>query len=140
MTVAERATKQRIFLEIFREQGNVKASCKAAGVARRTFYSWRKVDDAFKVQLEDAQEEAADTLETEAWERATGEGGKRPSDTLLIFLLNGLRPDKYVRRVHHSGKVESGARVVVTIPDNGRDPEMLPKPEPDTEKKSKTVH
>jgi hypothetical protein len=64
-----------------------------------------------------AKEMAADRLEEEAWRRAVdgveepvgfyrGEPGayvRRYSDTLLIFLLKGLRPEKYRERYEHSG-------------------------------------
>jgi hypothetical protein len=68
--------------------------------------------EGYKKAFEDAAEEAADLLETEARRRAL-EGVEEPvfyqgqqcgtvhkySDTLLIFLLKGCRPEKYVERV-----------------------------------------
>jgi hypothetical protein len=68
-----------------------------------------------------ALEQAADLLEAEARRRAV-EGVTKPimykdkvattvqeySDTLLIFLLKGTRPQKYreLRQTEHSGRVE----------------------------------
>lgn len=64
----------------------------------------------------DAQDDAADSLEAEATRRARlgvsepiYQGGKLVgykrnfSDTLLIFLLKGLRPEKFKDRHEHSG-------------------------------------
>ena len=74
----------------------------------------------FDAAFEDAMEEAADLLESEARRRAhdgveepvfgslggnqgSGEVGRirKYSDTLLIFLLKGARPDKYRERQEH---------------------------------------
>ncbi len=67
--------------------------------------------------LSGAEEVAADRLEAEAWRRAV-EGVERPvgwyqgkpggyvkeySDVLLIFLLKGLRPEKYRERMELKG-------------------------------------
>ena len=96
------------FLEALAESGNVKLSCQAAGVGRRTAYDHRAKDAAFASAWADAMEEAADLLEQEAVRRAV-EGVDKPvyqggrmvgivkeySDTLLIFLLKGARPNKY---------------------------------------------
>jgi hypothetical protein len=70
--MAEQQTERRQarFLKAYRESGNIKASCKAAGIARSTFYEWRGSDEAFKAQLPDAKEDACDTLEFAAYERA----------------------------------------------------------------------
>jgi hypothetical protein len=75
-----------------------------------------------------AKEMAADRLEEEAWRRAVdgvdepvgfyrGKPSawvKRYSDTLLIFLLKALRPEKYRERYEHSGP-EGGAIPVMVV-------------------------
>jgi hypothetical protein len=77
-----------------------------AGIDRGTHYHWLK-DPEYKAQFEAAQVQAADMLEDEAIRRAfhgvekpITVAGKREiiresSDTLLIFLLKGARPQKY---------------------------------------------
>ena len=70
LTPVERARKQQRFLKEYRESGNIKHSCKVAGINRSTFYEWRDHDEAFKAQLPDAVEDAHDTLEYAAHERA----------------------------------------------------------------------
>lgn len=112
--------KKRAFLAAFAETGNISLSCQAAGVRRSTYYEWTEHDGAFGVALAAAREAAIDKLEEEARRRAvegvtreTGvyHNGKliateveiKYSDTLLIFLLKGLRPEKYRERMDVTG-------------------------------------
>lgn len=107
------------FLEALAATGNVRFACKAAGIGRTTAYRGKEADPAFGEQWDDACDDAADVLELEARRRAT-QGvertryvrvGKNPktglidyqkvvereySDTLLMFLLRGIRPEVYV--------------------------------------------
>ena len=62
--------------------GNVSAACSAAGVGRRTYYDWVQRDEEFRARLKDAEQEAAERLEAEAYRRAV-EGYEEPSRTLL---------------------------------------------------------
>ena len=93
---------------------------------RQTVYDWRAADSDFAAAWDDALDQAADTMEREAFRRAVegveetvygrvdrysdGEIGKvrKYSDTLLIFLLKGARPEKYRERqqVEHTGRLE----------------------------------
>jgi hypothetical protein len=78
-----------------------------AGIDKGTHYDWLRKDPEYKAQFEAAQVQAADILEDEAVRRAyvgvekpITVAGKREvireySDTLLIFLLKGARPNKY---------------------------------------------
>lgn len=88
-----------------------------AKVPRRTVYSWQEHDEAFSHDFKQAEIEATEILEGEAFRRAydgveserfTRFGIERRveySDTLLIFLLKARAPDKYRDRqsVEHSG-------------------------------------
>lgn len=106
------------FLAELAKRGNVRDACKAARIARATPYRWREADPDFAAAWRDALDQAADVLEREAFRRAvtgvqepvfgslgpgqgTGEVGavRKYSDTLLIFLLKGARPEKYRERV-----------------------------------------
>jgi hypothetical protein len=119
--------KKRAYLHAFAETGNGVLAAKAAKVCRKTTYNWTQADKEFVAALADATEMAGDRLEAEAWRRAHDglvrykflKNGKpilhpvtkQPyyeleySDTLLIFLLKGIRPAKYRERqsVEHSG-------------------------------------
>jgi len=70
LTPEQRERKQARFLKEYRESGNIKYSCKVAGIHRSTFYEWRDHDEVFKAQLPDAAEDARDTLEFAAYDRA----------------------------------------------------------------------
>jgi hypothetical protein len=107
--------KQQRFIEVFSETANIKYSCRAAGIDRRTFYRWKENDEAFRKLYENAEPEADDTLEYAAYLRAV-EGIEEPmvsmgkvirddvgepmmvrkySDQLLITLLKARMPQKY---------------------------------------------
>lgn len=107
--------KKRAFLAAYARLGNVTQAATAAGIDRSTHYAWLREEgpegDAYRAAFAQAEEEAADWLEAEARRRAVEgveepvyQGGKkvgtvrRYSDTLLIFLLKGARPDKYADR------------------------------------------
>lgn len=81
------------FLAHYRNNGNVRAACKVAGISRQTFYDWKKYDAAFAAAFEIAREESIDVLEAIARKRA-----QESSDTLVIFLLKSLRPEVYRER------------------------------------------
>lgn len=70
LTPEQRERKQARFLKAYRESGNIKYSCEVAVISRQAYYDWRDHDEAFKVQLPDAIEDAHDTLEFAAYERA----------------------------------------------------------------------
>ncbi len=108
---------KRAFLAAFRETGNVRLTCKAAGVGRSSHYRWLEDDPAYREAFDQAKEDATDVLEAEAHRRAVegveeqvgwyrGVAGgtvRRYSDVLLIFLLKSLRPDRYRERVDVRG-------------------------------------
>jgi hypothetical protein len=114
--------KKAAFLESYRVLGNISRACRDAEINRSTYYDWTEHDEAFSAALNVAREEAIESLEAEARRRAV-EGVEREtgvyhnglliatevetkySDTLLIFLLKGLKPEKYRERmdVNHSG-------------------------------------
>lgn len=99
------------FIETLRESCNVSEAARAAGIARRTAYDWRDGDVEFASAWDDAEQDAADKLEREAWRRAV-EGTDKPisfqgvvtasykeySDKMLEILLKAHRPEKFVER------------------------------------------
>lgn len=100
--------KREKFLEALAEVGNVTQAAALAGAGRASVYEWRAADVEFAEAWEAALDAAADKLEQEAWRRATQgidepvhyqgqrvDMVRRYSDTLLIFLLKGARPEKY---------------------------------------------
>lgn len=127
---------EKAFFTCLAETGNVRRSCIAAAISRSTVYSFRGQYQDFRESWDAALQEAMDVLEEEAYRRAvTGlkrlkfEKGKpvidlstgeqyfehEYSDTLLIFLLKGGRPEKFRDRHEvtgaNGGPLESSVRV-----------------------------
>lgn len=100
--------KKDLFLDRFREFASISRAAKAAKVERNEHYRWLKSDPKYAAAFDEAQDVAAQALEDEAIRRGKDgvdepvyQGGqkvgtiRRYSDTLLIFLLKGMRPAKY---------------------------------------------
>ena len=98
-TLAHNRAAMDRFLDRLRNSGNIRASCDAADVPRRTVYRWRDRFVTFREEWEEALEDACDVLELEAWRRAM----KENSDRLLMFLLKAHRPDRFKDRHDISG-------------------------------------
>lgn len=127
------------FLKILAEKGNVTDASQIVGISRQTAYQHRRTDEKFAKAWAEAEEEVADKLEAEAYRRAV-EGVQKKvfyrdqhidtiseySDRLLIVLLRARNPKRFTpeKKLEHSGDVGQ-ARILITIPDNGRDPELV---------------
>lgn len=104
------------FLAVLRETCNVSEAARAIGVSRRAVYDWREAHADFRADWEDAEQEAADKLEREAWRRAV-EGTDKPvtfhgaitatykeySDRMLELLLKAHKPEKYREKDQNAG-------------------------------------
>ena len=108
-----RHPKKRAFLSAYAHCGNISQAAEMSGVGRASHYEWLKKDDNYAKAFEDALEQFVDILEAEADRRAilgvdepVFQGGqqvgvrRKYSDTLLMFRLNGLAPEKYKYRSH----------------------------------------
>lgn len=126
--------RHKAFLSAFSKCGSITQAAKAAGVDRHQHYAWLQERAGYREAFQDACNEVADNLESEAIRRAhtgvfeptvhqgqfvypqktkvdpkTGEeivirarkpfGIVKYSDSLLQFLLKGLRPERYRDRV-----------------------------------------
>lgn len=110
---------REIFLDTLRASCNVSEAAREAGMSRRSAYDWRDADPDFAKDWADAEQEAADKLEREAWRRGV-EGTDKPisfqgvitatykeySDRMLEILLKAHRPEKFTDRLknEHTGK------------------------------------
>lgn len=119
--------KGAAFLAALADTGIICRACEVSGVGRSTVYEWRE-DPAFEARFRLAVDEATERLELEARRRAL-EGTDKPvyqggqlvgyireySDTLLIFTLKALKPDKYRdnAKVEHSGGIDLQVSVTV---------------------------
>lgn len=117
--------KKQAFLAVACDGWSVARACAAVGIARLTFYRWQESDLAFAAAYRLARAEATERLEDEARRRAVdGVQRVKPvyhegeqigtitetdySDTLLIFLLKGLKPEVYRDKVQVSANVRVG--------------------------------
>ena len=102
-----RPNKQKDFLSAYAAYGNITDAARKGHCHRTSHYVWMR-DAAYAEAFTEAREEACDVLESEARRRAV-KGVAKPiyyqgaivgtvkeySDTLLIFLMKALMPDKY---------------------------------------------
>ena len=117
--------KEDRFIEALRNgSGVVLDACQEIGIGRRTAYEWREADPDFRARWEEAVEESTDRLEKEAYRRAH-DGCEKPiyhqgaecgrvkeySDTLLIFLMKGRRPEKYRDRVQSDVNLKADVKL-----------------------------
>src|SRR6185369_2082835 len=85
---------ENAFFAALESSGSVTEACKAAQISRVTVYEHKREDTKFAERWEQALDAGADTLEDEARRRAMA-GLSKGSDTLLMFLLKGLRPQRW---------------------------------------------
>ena len=109
--------KKKRFLEKYIDIGDITLTAKVTGIDRSTHYKWLEDDPEYQLSFTEADKQAADILETEAYRRAV-KGVNKPiyykgkrcgyvreySDTLLIVLLKARRPEKYRERHEITGK------------------------------------
>jgi hypothetical protein len=81
---------QRAFLAALEQTGSVTEAAAAAKIGRCSAYDTRRADPAFSKRWDEALDASADALEDEARKRAFN-----GSDVLLMFLLKGIRPQKW---------------------------------------------
>lgn len=123
-TLASTAQKRKIFLRELADSGNVKRSCRIAGIDHGSAYRDRHNNEEFAEAWAEAKA-IADKRNGEELEKAALKRAKKgrkekvyyqgqvvdvkrvPSDVLAIFMLKGLMPEKYGDKVNvkHSGKV-----------------------------------
>jgi hypothetical protein len=62
--------RKLLFLTVFAACGNISHACRQIGANRATHYDWLAADPDYAVAFAEADEEATETLEAEAWRRA----------------------------------------------------------------------
>ena len=115
-----RNTKKRAFLAAFASCGQIRAASKIAHVSWASHYAWLKDEDsaAYIEAFNHAREIAGDIAEGEIYRRAflgfdhpvIYEGKitttyKNYSDSLAMFFLKGLKPERYRENLNLSGSV-----------------------------------
>ena len=124
-TIISHPKKLKQVLEALADEcrGNVTWACQHVGINARTFYQHMKDDPKVRELVDEAIDQSTDHLEREAMSRGMegyrtnveyDDKGKiiketiKKSDTLLIFMMKGRRPDVYrdnatVRLAGHDG-------------------------------------
>lgn len=141
----KRTTKKKAFLSAFAQCGNISHACRLANCSRTLVYKWLNEEPEFKVQFDEADTQATENLEREAYRRAC-EGTLRPvyqggrkvgtirefSDTLLIFLLKGRKPNMYRDNVktEHTGSIGVNVGGTVGVIQVVEDPSIYGTPHP----------
>ena len=87
------AQLKKAAITAYREYGTVYHACLAAGIGRRTWYDWKDADESFRADVE----------------------AKESSDTLLIFLLKGHKPDVFRERISQEVTGKDGAPLTFTL-------------------------
>ncbi len=129
------------FLANYEEGRYICAAARKTGVSASTVWQWRQDDEVFR-QIFDAakmrvEQQIVAKLEAEADRRAMT-GTLKPvfylgtkcgdvreySDTLLIFRLKGLAPDKYRERLEHTGAGGGPVEILVKWDGNRNEPHL----------------
>lgn len=122
-----------MFLDTLRETGNVSEAAESIRASRQGLYKARAGDDVLAAEWDDALEVASDALIAEARRRGfegveeplsyqgmcTGDVIRKYSDTLLIFLIKGVRPEYRDRTIE--AKVTTHGNATVVFESNGRE-------------------
>jgi hypothetical protein len=117
--------KKRALLTAYAAMGRLVQACQAVHMGHSLHYYWQRTDPDYAAAFDEAKRLAGERLEEEAIRRALGyeethhtSAGTpyqvtKYSDTLLIFLLKGMMPQKYGDTVAHTGT--RGAPAVLTV-------------------------
>jgi hypothetical protein len=98
------------FLREYARMGTILHAAEAVGITRWTVDDWRKKYPEFEDKFRHAKDDITQKLEDTAISKAMA-----GDDTLLIFLLKGLRPDIYTERRHVRIESEQTLKVVFHV-------------------------
>jgi hypothetical protein len=96
-----RGKLRKAFLDGLMEHNKVGATCESIGISISTPYQWAEQSLEFAKAWEKAKIVVASNLEDEAIKR-----GFNGSDTLLIFMLKALAPERHRERYDVKAKAE----------------------------------
>lgn len=85
--------KNTVLEKLIESKGNISEACKAAGIARRTFYIWKDDDPEFAEHVDEITESTIDAVEGYLMEQM-----KAGNPACIIFFLK--------TRAKHRGYVE----------------------------------
>jgi len=96
------AQRKAIAIEAYIYCGTVTAACAILGFTSSSWEKWQQFDEDFRLAADNAAKAVADNLEQEAIARAYD-----GSDILLMFLLKGHKPEKFLERQETNLNVNS---------------------------------
>lgn len=125
--ISQEASKRAFIEAMYKTFGNVSASCRAIGIARKTVYDWAKKDPEFKAQMEsnDYEEAYMDAIEG----KLAKLGLQDENPTVLIFLAKTIAKKRgYVetQESRHTG-IPGTTVINVTSKENARKLEQFMK-------------
>lgn len=107
--------KKTAFLAAYRMRGSITRAAKDVGIDRDNHYLWLYEDPEYAEEFARSRLIAGEVIEEEAVLRATRE--ENPSDTLLIFILKGLKPNVYREYFKHEMTGANGGPIQTTAMD-----------------------
>ena len=115
------------FLANYGRLGTITTAALASSVAACLPYQWSRDDvQGFKQRLHDAKEAFADYIESIVLKRIESPEGNRGSDTLVMFALNGLRPEKYKPELRQQGNIAPSQTVInIIVPPGAELPQQV---------------
>ena len=69
--IGPKYARQKAFLQAYLDQDfNVSKACKVVNIGRRTFYNWKERDERFMQELQDAEDEKIESVESALYRKA----------------------------------------------------------------------
>jgi hypothetical protein len=100
---------EQLVLRRLAEGKSIGAACKAAKIARRTYYYWRDDHPEFARLADDAIEDGTDAIEDNALNQA-----KHGAQTIMVLILKARRPEKYRDRFEAQVSGPGGGPIQIT--------------------------
>lgn len=129
------------FISALRDCGVVRIACRAAAVDRSTCYKHKEKYPEFSQQWDEAIADASDLLESAMYRRAIGylepvfdKAGnkigdiKKYSPVEAIFLMKGMKPEKYGERFPGMINNANNQQIIVQFPPDVAKPRLQREP------------
>lgn len=99
------------FLEVYRRNLNISATCRAIGINRRTFYSWIEKDKKFREKVDEVFEELIDSVENSLYNLALS--GNYNAITFILLNKGSSRGWRNTSRSEVNAKVNEKIEIVI---------------------------
>lgn len=100
------------FIENYKSELNISASCRAIGVSRQTFYEWISKDKKFKREVNEIEESIIDDVESKLMEKIkSGDLG-----AIIFFLKTKGKKRGYTERIETENKEANESQIKIYLP------------------------